>query len=132
MPTTVHRPLKFIAFSAGGIERQTYEVGKHLKDLKINLAMFSETHLKPHMRIYIPNYDIYQTDREDERQGGTVVSVRKGIAHICIDLPLPSPVSINNRICIPIGNIEVFLSAVYKYPQRLWSDRHHRAHRFLK
>jgi hypothetical protein len=55
MPTTVHRPLKYIAISADGIGRQAYEVGKHLKDLKINLAMFSETHLKPHMKIYIPN-----------------------------------------------------------------------------
>jgi hypothetical protein len=58
MPTTVHRPLKFIAFSADGIGRQTYEVRKQLKDLKINLAVFSEAHLKPHTRIYIPNYDI--------------------------------------------------------------------------
>jgi hypothetical protein len=51
------------------------------------MAQLSETHLKPHMRFYIPNYDIYQTDREDEHKGGTAVAVKKGIPHTSIDLP---------------------------------------------
>jgi hypothetical protein len=25
-------------------------------------------------------------------------------------------------VCVPIGNTEIFLVAVYKSPQRLWSD----------
>jgi hypothetical protein len=57
MPTTVHRPLKIIACNANGIGRQAYEVRKQLQDLKIDVSLLSETHLKHHMRFYIPNYD---------------------------------------------------------------------------
>jgi hypothetical protein len=45
--TTVHSSLKIIAFNANGIGRQAYEVRKQLQDLKIDVAQFSETHLKP-------------------------------------------------------------------------------------
>jgi hypothetical protein len=55
MPTRVRRPLKIIAFNANGIGRQPYEVRKRLQDLKIDVALFSETRNKPHMRFYIPN-----------------------------------------------------------------------------
>jgi inorganic pyrophosphatase len=57
MPTTVHRPLKVIAFNANGIGRQSFEVRKQLQELKIDVPLFSETHLKPYMTFYIPNYD---------------------------------------------------------------------------
>jgi hypothetical protein len=66
---------KTIAFNANGIGWQAYEVRKQWQDLKIDLALFSDTHLKPHMRFYIPDYDIYRTDRGDEHKGGTAVGV---------------------------------------------------------
>jgi hypothetical protein len=50
MANRVHRPLKVIAFNANGISRQHYELGKQLQDLRIDVALFSETHLKPHER----------------------------------------------------------------------------------
>jgi hypothetical protein len=62
--TTVHRPLKIVALNANGIGRQAYEVRKQLQDLEIDMVLFSETQLKPHMRYYIPNYDIYRTTRD--------------------------------------------------------------------
>jgi hypothetical protein len=115
MSTRVHSSLKIIAFSANGIGSQAYEVRKQLQDLKIDVALFSETHLNP------LHTDIYRTDREDGHKGGTDVAVMKGIPHTCIDLP---PVLSGETIgvCIPIGNTEMFLAALYKSPQRLWSD----------
>jgi exonuclease III len=76
MVATVHRPLKVIAFNANGIGRQAYELRKQLQEPKIDVALFSETHLKPHMRFYIPNYHIYRTDHQDGHKGGTAVAVR--------------------------------------------------------
>jgi exonuclease III len=70
MATKIHRPLKIIAFNANGIWRQHYELSKQLQDLNIDVALFSETHLKPHERFYIPNYHLYRTDRHPERKGG--------------------------------------------------------------
>jgi hypothetical protein len=85
------------------------------------MALFSETYLKLHMRFYIQNYDIYWTYREDGHKGGTVIAVKKGIPHTCIDLPALLSVEATG-VCITIRNTEMLLAAVYKSPQRLWSD----------
>jgi hypothetical protein len=53
MANRVHRPLKVIASNANGILRQSHEVSKQLQDLHIDVALFSETNLKPHERFYI-------------------------------------------------------------------------------
>jgi hypothetical protein len=129
MPITVHTSLKIGAFNANGIGRQAYEVRKQLQDFKIDEALFSETHLKPHERFYIPKHDIYRTDRGDRHNGGTVFAVKKTIPHTCIDLaPLLSVEA--TGFCIPIGNTEMFLTTVYKSPQRLCSDADIRAFTF--
>jgi hypothetical protein len=53
MATRVHRPLKVIAFNANGIGRQRYELSKQLQGLHVDVALFSETHLKPHERFFL-------------------------------------------------------------------------------
>jgi exonuclease III len=121
MATRVHRPLKVIAFNANGISRQRHEFSKQLQEQKIDVALLSETHLKPRERFCIPNYHVYRTDRYPGRKGGTAVAIRKGVPHTEVDLaPL---VSIEATVVyIPTGNNEVFLAAVYKSPSRAWSD----------
>jgi hypothetical protein len=59
---TVHRPLKFVAFNSTGFGRHAYKLRKQMQELKIDVARFSETHLKPRARFCIPNYHIYLTD----------------------------------------------------------------------
>jgi hypothetical protein len=77
MATRVHRPLKVLALSANGIGRQRCELSKQLQKLHIDVALLSETHLKPHERFFIPNYHFYRTDRFPGRKGGTAVAVKK-------------------------------------------------------
>jgi exonuclease III len=77
MANRVHRPLKVITFNANGILRQGYELGKQMQDLHIDVALFPETHLKPHERFSIQNYYFYRNDRQPGRNGGTVVAVKK-------------------------------------------------------
>jgi hypothetical protein len=121
MAMKVHRPLKVVAFNANGIGRQRYELSKQMQDLKIDVALFSETHLKPHERFCLPNYHLYRSDRFPGRKGGTAVAVRKGVPHILADLPPLSSIEATG-VCIPIGNNEVLLAAVYRSPRRAWSD----------
>jgi hypothetical protein len=73
MVNSVHRPLKVIAFNANGILRQRYELGKQLQDLHIDVALFSELHVKPHERLSIQNYHFYRNNRQPGRKGGTAV-----------------------------------------------------------
>jgi hypothetical protein len=121
MATRVHRPLKVSAFNANGIGRQRYELSKQLRDLYADVALSSETHLKPHERFSIPNFHFYRTDRYPGRKGGTAVAVRKGIPYNHVDLPLLVSVDATG-VCIPIGNSEILLAAVYKSPGRAWCD----------
>jgi hypothetical protein len=121
MASRIHRSLKIIAFNANGIRRQRYELSKQTHDLHIDVALFSETHLKPHERFFISHYHFCLTDRYPGRKGRTTVGVIKGIPHKHVDLPpLVSVEAI--RVCIPIGNSEVLLAAVYKSPGRGWGD----------
>jgi hypothetical protein len=76
--------------------------------------------MKPHMKSYIPDYDICQTGHQDGHKGGTATAVKKGIPHTRINLPPLRSVEATG-VCISIGNTELFLTAVYKSPQRLWS-----------
>jgi hypothetical protein len=46
---------------------------------------------------------------------------KKGIPHTCIDL-LSLLSATTTGVCILIGNTEMFVSAVYKSPQKLWCD----------
>jgi exonuclease III len=79
MAARIHMPLKVIKFNANGIGRHRYELSKQLQDQHIDVALFPETHLKPHERSFIPNYNFYHADRYPGRKGGTVVAVRKCI-----------------------------------------------------
>jgi hypothetical protein len=76
MATRVHRPLRFLAFTANSIWRQRYELSKQLQEQHIDVALFSEKHLKPHERFYILNYQVYRTDRFPGKKGGTAVEVK--------------------------------------------------------
>jgi hypothetical protein len=101
MPVTVHRPQKIIAFSADGIERQAYEIRKQLQDLKINMALLSETYLKPHMRLYIPNY-IYRNVKTGTK-AELPLQLRKASLTHASTYPLLLSVEVTG-VCIPIGN----------------------------
>jgi hypothetical protein len=121
MVTRIHRPLKVIALNANGMGRQRYDPSKELQDLHIGVALFSETHLKPHESFFIPNHHFYRIDRYPGRIGGTAVTVRKRIPHNRIDLPPLVSVEATG-MCIPVGNRDILLKAVYKSPRCTWSD----------
>jgi exonuclease III len=121
MINRVHRPLKVIAFNVNDILRQRYELGKQLQDLHIDVALFSETHLKPQERFSIQNNYFYRNDRQPGRKGGSAVAVRKGIPHSHVDLPPLVSVEATG-VCVPIGNNEILLLAVYKSPGHTWSN----------
>jgi hypothetical protein len=42
MATSIHGPVKIIAFNANGIWRQRYELGKQLQDLNVDVAVFRD------------------------------------------------------------------------------------------
>jgi hypothetical protein len=121
MANRFYRPLRVIAFDANDIMRQRYELSKQLQDLHVDVALFSETHLKPYEKSFISNYLFYRTDHHPGRNGGTAVVVRRRVPHSYVDLPPLVSVEATG-VCIPIGKSEILLASVYKSPGRAWSD----------
>jgi hypothetical protein len=113
MVATVHRSPKVVAFNANDIGRQAYEIRKQMQNLKIDVAIFWETHLKKHMRFYIPNYHIYRNDRLDGHKGG--------IKHTYVDLLKAGEVEATWG-SIPIGHNKMLLASLYKSTLRSWRD----------
>jgi hypothetical protein len=101
-----------------------YELSKRLQDLRIDVALLSEIYLKTYKMFFIPNYHFYRTDRFPGRNGGTAVAVRKDMPHNNVDQP--TFVSIEDMgACIPTGNFEALLAAVYVTRTNLEWWTHH-------
>jgi hypothetical protein len=58
---------------------QRHELSKQLEDLHIDVALFSETHRKPHETFFLQNYNGYRIDRFLGRKKETAITVSKGI-----------------------------------------------------
>ena len=54
---------KDVAFNANVIRRQRYELRKQLQSVKIDMALFSDTYIKPHERFPLQNYHFYRANR---------------------------------------------------------------------
>jgi exonuclease III len=113
MNSKVHRPIKVVAFNANGITRQRYELSKQLQTLRIDVVLLSETHLKPRERSSIRKYHTYRNDCHPGAKGGTAVAVKKGVPRSYVDLPPLISIEATG-VCIPIGNKEIVLAAVYR------------------
>jgi hypothetical protein len=121
MTTRIHRPLKVIEFNANDIMKQCYELSKQLQDLHVAVALFSDTDLKSHERLFISNFHFYLTGHHPGRKGGTTFAVRSGVRHNHVELPPLVSVEATG-VCIPIDNYKELLFSIYESPGRYWSD----------
>jgi hypothetical protein len=121
MAATVYRLQKVVAINANGIGREADCLRTQLQDLKIDVALFTETHLKTHLMFYLPDYHIYRNDRLDWNKGGTAVAVKKGIPHTYFELP-PLHLLEAAGVSIPIAHTEMLLASVYISPLRAWRE----------
>jgi hypothetical protein len=81
MATRVHRPLKVLAFNANGIWRQRYELSKQLQDLHVDVALFSETHLKFQI------FTLTEPTAIRAEKAELSLQLEKGVRHNHVDLP---------------------------------------------
>jgi len=121
MNSRVHRPIKINAFNENGILRQRYEFSTQLQRRRIDVALLSETQLKPHERFSIRNYHFYWNDRHPGIKGGTAITLKKGVPHSYVDPPPLISVEATG-VCIPIVNKEILLAVVYRSPVSDWAD----------
>nr|CAD7402805.1 unnamed protein product [Timema cristinae] len=73
--------IRILIWNANGILQQTQEFEDLMQTYGIDLALVCETHLKPDKRLNITGYDIYRTDRVQQRGGGTAVFIKSYLPH---------------------------------------------------
>jgi len=105
---------------ATGIGKQRSELYWQLQEQYIDMALFSET-FQTAQNILYSKLHVYWTDHFLGVKDKTTAAVWKGIPHAHVDiLSLVSEEA--TGVCIPNGNSEVLLAAVYKTPGYTWSD----------
>ena len=72
MPVLKNKPkfLRVVAWNANSINPKLQEFKEFLARFKVDVALISETHLKPCHRANIANYSSYRNDRLTGRGGG--------------------------------------------------------------
>jgi hypothetical protein len=95
-----------MAFDANFIRKQRLALSRQLQDLCVDVALLSQTHLKPHERVFFYNYSVYWTDRFPNLKEGTAIVVRHGNPHAHVDLSPLQSMEITG-ITVPIGSSEV-------------------------
>nr|CAD7427247.1 unnamed protein product [Timema monikensis] len=73
--------LRILIWNANGIIHQKHEFEELLGTYGVDLALICETHLKTDQRFNITGHNIYRTDREHRKGGGTAVIIKDYLPH---------------------------------------------------
>nr|CAD7264019.1 unnamed protein product [Timema shepardi] len=72
---------QILIWNANGILHQNHEFEELLRTYGVDLALICETHLKTDQRFNITGHNIYRTDRENGKGGGTAVIIKEHLPH---------------------------------------------------
>ena len=83
----INHNIRLAFFNANGIKRQKLLFIQFLKEHNIDIALLSETFLKPNVTFKIRNYTVIRTDRTTGKKGGTAVIIKSCLPYQPINLP---------------------------------------------
>ena len=119
MPVFKNKPkfLRVVAWNANSINSKLQEFKEFLARFKVDVALISETHLKPCHRANIANYSSYRNDRLTGRGGGTAIYIKHNIDHV--ELPLSDILNIEiSAVQINTARGQIALVAGYNPPSK--------------
>lgn len=109
--------LKILHWNANGIRQHREELQEFLVERRIDVALISETHLRPGDGMSSPTHRIYRTDRQGPRGGGTAVYIHRRLDHY----PLPTPQTTDlevTMVCVKTTRGSLNLAAGYIPPDK--------------
>jgi len=75
-------PLKILLWNANGLSKHKNELQTVLNDLKIDIALITETHFTEKIKFSIFNYTLYKTNHPDgTAHAGSCILVSNSIQH---------------------------------------------------
>ena len=118
-PNYTDHQFHILAWNANGILSDLYEFKHFMTSYNFDIALISETHLKPCISLSLPNYRFYRKDRLHMRGGGVAIFIKQSIPHhllSTIDSSTLEILAINASL--PNGQ-NITIGAAYNPPQFL-------------
>lgn len=88
--------LRILYWNSQSLHHKSLEVFDYLSHNNIDLALFSETWLKPNRNLSHPQYILYRSDRVEQEHGGVAIAIGAGLTHTLLP-------SFNTQIIESIG-----------------------------
>jgi hypothetical protein len=76
-----HHNLKFIYWYAAGLQHKLFELEHFMFTNKVDIALVCETHLNKNIKLHLPGFKIYRSDRDGTKGGSVAIIVRNIITH---------------------------------------------------
>lgn len=109
--------LTVLNWNADGLAQKELEFKEFIREHQVDVALVTETHLKPAIAIRVPGYAIYRSDRLTGAKGGTAVIIKRSIDHQPIELPPPNTLE-TTGIQVTTRRGKLRLIAAYRPPTR--------------
>ena len=123
--TATNKSLLILQFNANGIKNHINGLQSVLYNLRIDIALITETHFTKYSSIYIPGYKLLKTNHPDNTiHGGVAILIKSSIQfqplpHFCLDY-LQSC-----ALVIKLNNIPITIAAVYSPPKHKITIQHY-------
>ena len=111
----VRSDIKCLNWNARGIRNKIDELGILIGELNIDVAVITETFLKPNIPLRVAGFSCYRADRLARPGGGVAILIRNSINHHVIN-----PACTNNleNVAIKINNTNQIIVAAYNAPNK--------------
>lgn len=77
----VDNSIQIVTWNARSLRPKVIELGQFLTDKNIQVALITETHLSPNIKLSIPNYSIIRYDRDEAKGGGVAIVISKHVKY---------------------------------------------------
>lgn len=122
--------LKTLLWNANGLKQHESELLHLLLEKQIDIALITETHCKPNIKLYFPGFNIFRTNHPDKTaHAGSAIIISSKIQHQLLpSLQLPTIQS--TTIQITLNHLPTKISSVYLPPHPAITSR--QLNQFLK
>lgn len=110
------RALTILSWNANSINNKKEEFVEAFRTHQIDVALVSETYLKPGKKLNLTNLAVYRNDRIGSQGGGTAIVVRRDLDHYEVDLPALTSLEAN-AVVVKMASGKLRLISAYKPPK---------------
>lgn len=100
--------INILNWNACSIRNKTRELHDFLAEKEIDIAIITETHLKPEVNVFLPDYRLVRLDRTDAERGGVAVALQCNInCRLLPSLQLKLIEAVGVEVETPVGPITI-------------------------